>query len=294
MTVRVMDVTPSILTLPLPDIAADVVDVVGRYQPRLLTPQQAASALPSIKHLVLACGPLSGTDAEAMLATASRFLADAATTGPLDVDALVNEFQVSRWLYDKVRKGMPPQTVANHRQRLARFLRVRRGLPARMSVRSSVKQPGAPLGDDVRLELVASLAVTDAHVAAAYVAAVGAGAIASEAVGAAVRVVDDGYWLVLGDRRWAVVSELWPLASAVVGVTVESDSWATLRSHAADLDIKFDRTIARATFSVLAISEDGSPAALIPRFSLTRRAVDDAVAFLPSVDAAVVAVLLRG
>ena len=61
-TVPGMDTTQNILTLPLPDVSDEVAAYMRSYQPQLLTAAQNDAGLATIKHLVLACGPVSEVD----------------------------------------------------------------------------------------------------------------------------------------------------------------------------------------------------------------------------------------
>lgn len=288
-----MDTTKRILDLPIPAVSDDIRTVVARYQPALLSPAQAASGLPTIRHLILACAPLSVGDARSMFATAVRFLVDVGDPD-LDVDRCLTDLEVSRWLFTKVREGMPRQTVGNHRLRLARFLRVKRGLPARLPAASGGRRAAVPLDEVDRRLLSASLAQHRREVIAAFVAAVGADRVGAGAVGGAVEPDDEGFVWVAGGERRRIVHEWWPLAADVVGVQVDSSAWAELRKAAALAGFRFDRHVARDTYVTCALLEPHCPVTLFRRYGLTRRMIDIVTPALPDPSSDAARTMLRG
>jgi hypothetical protein len=269
-------------------IDPSVITFVEGYSPALLSAAQATVALPVMRELVLACRPVSIDDARTMLATASRFVADVAPIGPFDPWRFFSEEVIIAWAYRQQRSGMPTQTLSNHLQRLRRFLRVQRGLPARMRLAPSPRRD-ADLVDRMVLEPL--LLDAPARVVAAYVAAIGAGRIASEAAGATVRAAASVLSMPEGDVP--IVGSLSDLAARVDGQVVIAADWGALRLFAASHDVRVDRYRARITHSLLVLEQGGPAADLVRANGITRRMIDDVRVLLAPVDPDRAAELLR-
>lgn len=231
---------------PNPSLPAVVRDAIAGYSPRALSGPLADHWLDPLKALVSQCEPVSDVDAVHMLSTASRYFADTQPPVSLTLAGALSDRRVTQWLHRALLNGMPPQTLSNHRQRLARFQRVLRGLPARMSVRGVERQPHDPLTEAHREALEHAL-VDRPELLAAYVAAVGANLIASAAVGETI-LVEGGHARV-GDTP--IVHELTSLAAMVAGHTVNAGARERLRYSVQDGGVAFDRSVARATFAAL-------------------------------------------
>ena len=282
-----------ILSLAVPaDLDDEVVERVASWTSTLLSADLADVNAGKVRHLVLVCGPVSVPDAETMLATAARFLAGAATEVCSDLDALLVDWRVEQWLRACHCTAMSAGTLSNHKRHLNRFLRVRRGLPARLAVPSSQRNRPVSLSDSDLNVMNEHLVEPDAI--AAYVAAVGAGLAAGAGRGGMIASDCSGAWVELDDQRYPVVSDVVDLAVSVSGHTVSGDGWERLRREAAECGVAVTRSSTRATFTMLALSEEGSLVELVHRFRLTYRALDDAAADLVAVDPARARLLLRG
>lgn len=264
-----------------------------RWNPALLTPAQIASGADRIRELVLLCQPPKANDALTMAATASRFFADVAPGDCVDVDALLTEAEVTRWAHTQLRNGMPCGTLSNHLVKLRRFLRVRRGLPARLGVVGEPHRTSEPLNGVDRALL--EIGLNEAGLVAMYVATVGAGLAPGEAAGGVVVACNGGYCIKSASGFKPVVDALVSLAGSVEGTVLRESDWAQLRRVAKRMEIEFTMSRTRVTFAVLAVSPNDSAASLFKRYALTRRLVDSATPFLSEVtDAAALAVMLRG
>jgi hypothetical protein len=260
-----------------------------------MTPAQRDSGLDAIRELVLACEPRAVGDARVMLATASKYFGDVAGD-VVDIDTQLTEFEVSRWSHAQLQAGMAKDTLLNHVGRLHRFLRVRRGLPARMAVPRPQAEDSRALDDSQRMRWEHQLTGTqDCQLIAAYVVAVGAGRNGQRLSGTRIERRDGQVVAVASDRVKPIVDAVLPLAGMVVGVRVGAGAWAALRAHAADTGFVFDWDVSRATRALLAMREDRTGLELISRYRLTRRELDVTRPLLDPVDApAVVAALRHG
>ncbi|GBE23198.1 hypothetical protein BMS3Bbin01_02582 [bacterium BMS3Bbin01] len=263
---------------------------VATYESVLLSDVQAAELLPALRALVLDADPSSAADAAATLSSACRFLADVAPDVGGDLAVLLTEERVARWSHAQKRAGMNEGTLKNHLSRLARLVRVKGGLPARMQIRSTKKAADPPLDMVGLLGLVDGL---DADAVAAVVAGAGAGLVVPDAVGATVAV--DGTRIVDAEGGEHVVLDPWVAAArAVAGVTVSRAGWGRAMTAAKRDGIALSADRLRLTWTVSLLGLEVPVGLLIPRFGLTRRAVDKAVAHLGSLPAGTAAGWLRG
>ena len=269
-----------VLALPAPAVSPEIADVVDRYVSALLSEQQRQSVLAAIKHLVLACKPRTVTDARMMLATASRLVADttSADSVVVDLDVLLTDFVVGRWLHLLAMSDMAAGSVSNHQLRVKRFLRVMRGLPARVSAPPVKRAAPSGLDDLQRCVLEQGAAHAGVQVLAGYVAAVGAGLIRSDADGAVFERVGDRVWLVGDSFRRRVVDDLAALASNLIGVRVTSQGWDDLRDVATCCGVQMNRDVARVTFTTLALRCEASLVVLMNDFAVTYRMIDSVAA----------------
>lgn len=271
-----------------PDTAIDIQAAIDGYAPRLMPMPLADRWLGEIKDLVRRCEPVDVNDATHMLTTASRYFTDTEPGNGQSLSEALSDARVGQWLRTALRNGMPTQTLSNHRQRLARFQRVLRGLPARMSARGRARLPHEPLGHDERVRLEHPL-LRHPEALAAYVAAVGANLIASEAVGSVIHV--DGNEATVGENR--VVADIALLAALVNGHTIGEHAWSQVRRVADKHHIDFDKTVARATFTLLATDPAAPLSSLVALHQLTRRMLDDVAEQLPRSTPERVAAMLR-
>ena len=289
-------VNVKVLALPAPAVSPEIGDVVDRYVSAVLSEQQQQSVLAAIKHLVLACKPPTVTDARMMLATASRLVAD--TTSPdsvtVDLDVLLTDFVVGRWLHSLAMSDMTAGAVSNHQLRVKRFLRVMRGLPPRVSAPPAKRAATSGLDDLQRCVLEQNADHAGVQVLAGYVAAVGAGLIRSDADGAVFERVGDQVWLVGDSFRRRVVDDLAALASNLIGVRVTSQGWDDLRDVATCCGVQMNRDVARVTFTTLALRCEASLVVLMNDFAVTYRMIDSVAATSRVVEPEDYRAVLRG
>jgi len=252
-------------------VDAAVAAAIDGYVPALFDADAYPLVVAEMRRLVGLAAPVSVNDAALMFASLSRLVADSlAMDGSADLDRVLTEDGVRRWRGWALANGAAASTVGNHVGKLKRFLRIKRGLPARMELRG---QPKTPL---VGFDWVAAIETVrpDRELVAALVVAVGAGCPASSGVGATVTAgTDGGPVVVLGDGESVpVLSALCEVAVTVVGVKVGAGAWDRLRKTT-----PVTARSARATFSALAGSESLSFRDVLGRYGLTRRDIDAAV-----------------
>ncbi len=280
---------------PAAIVSNEIVAALEAYTPDLLTPAQIRSGLADLRVLVTRCEPVSVADALVMMSSAARYLADVAPSDVLDVDRWIVEADITAWAHVKHREQMPLGTLSNHLQRLRRMLRVRRGLPARMSVRNvpTIERPPMTTTDRWTLELLMSS--LGGSTAAAYVTGVGAGAVGTAAEDAMIVITGGVADVVMRDgtaRR--VVDALQPVANALADATVEEYSWSDVRGHASDLGILIDKEIAMSTHVVLALSEAADLVSIVRRHRITQKLIERAVPFLELPASEDIRTMLRG
>ena len=254
------------------DLAPNVQAAIAAYEPRLFDGTKYSDLVVEMRHLVTCSRPVSPTDAAAVFAALSRMIADTIAAGETPVlDELVTEFGVNRWSYRALTTGAKLSLVEVHRGKLARLLRVKRGLPARIENRGNGKS---------KVELIEWEPIAerlDDEVLATFVAAVGAGLTASKAVGATVEVVDE-CWQVLDAAGHAhpIADEICGIASTVQGIEIQNDSWNKLRN-----EITLTERSCVATFTWLCLQQPISFRDVRSRYRLSHRYIDNAIAASP-------------
>ena len=250
------------------DLDPNVQATIAAYKPRLFDGSKYGDLVVEMRHLVTCSRPVSPADAVTVFAALSRMIADTVAAGETPVlDELITEFGVNRWSYRALATGAKPSMVEVHRGKLARLLRVKRGLPARIENRGDSKS---------RVELIKWETIAEClegELLATFVAAVGAGLTASKAVGAVVEVVDE-CWQVLdaAGNPHPITDEMCGFASTVRGIQIQQGSWNKLR----ELSAVTERSCVT-TFSWLCLQQYGTFRELRNRFQLSRRQLDNAV-----------------
>lgn len=259
------------------DDRSDVASFIARYRPRNSGPQLSA-ALPKMRELIAASQPISVVDARVMFSALGRFLADVAGDGPMDVDVLLTETEVSRWGHAVLRSGGHERSLSNDLGRLRRLLRVTANLPARMDRPTGGRRIGRGLSATARARLESELEQAPRGVAAAYVAAVGAGVIGQARCG---RLETRGGrpFVVTSDGDLDVVPALRAFAVRLDGTAIGSSDWRALRCFARALGIDMNSRITAVTHLRLALDEPTSYADLARRHwrltQMTERDLED-------------------
>lgn len=244
---------------------------INTWAPRCFDGSDRQQLVNDIKERVASTPPETVNDARLMLAAVSRLIADTITNGEApDLDRLVTELGINRWAARTLRNGAKPSLVAVHKGKLARLIRVERGLPARIEIRGN-----GPAQHDV-LDWENIVNELDGELLATFIAAVGSGLTCSNAIGATVRSDDTSAWVETTDgERREIVTALQPHALGVTGVLVHSDGWNQLRCRFGSQG--FSEYSSKTTHAFLALQEPLSAHSIRNRHRLSRRYIDSAL-----------------
>ncbi len=245
------------------DDRSELASFIAQYQPCNRDPHLLA-ALPRMRELIAASQPLSADDARVLFSALGRFLADVAGDGPVDVDVLLTEAEVSKWGHAVLRAGGHERSLSNNLGRLRRLLRVTADLPARMERPSARRRIGHGLSAAVQKRLESELEQAPRGVAGAYVAAVGAGAI-GQARGGRLETRSGRPVVITPDGDLDVVPALREFALRLDGTAIGQADWRALRHFARALGIEVNGEVAAVTHLLLALDEPSSYAHLARR-----------------------------
>ena len=250
-----------------PDVSA----TIEEWSPRLFSAAELPDVADELRRLVAAAKPISRRDANQMLASASHLVAAVHRWGePVELDVWLTEQGVNRWEYRVLAEGARPSSTEVRRGRLARLVRVRRGLPARMRVMRPT--PKVPVGlFDWETAVVELNKAGHEGLLATLIAAVGAGLPARPAVGATITRVDEAWMVVAADgRRHPVTAVFAPYAARLEGATVRATGWEQARRRWPSLTA----LSARGTFCDLVVQVGVGFADLRTVWGLTTREMD--------------------
>lgn len=254
------------------DLDSNVQAAIAAYEPRLFDGTDYSDLVVEMRHLVTCSRPVSPTDAVAVFAALSRMIADTVTAGETPVlDELITEYGVNRWSYRALATGAKLSLVEVHRGKLARLLRVKRGLPARIENRGDRKSKV----ELIKWETIAEC--LEGELLATFVAAVGAGLTASKAVGATVEMVDECCQVrdAAGNAH-PIADEICGFASTVQGIEIQNGSWSKLKNEVT----LTDRSCV-ATFTWLCLQQPLPFRDVRSRYRLGRRYIDNAITASP-------------
>ena len=264
-------------------------DAINTWAPRCFDGTNRQQLVNDIKERVAATPPETVNDARLMLAAVSRLIADTITNGETpDLDRLLTELEINRWAARALRNGAKPSLVAVHKGKLARLIRVERGLPARIEIRGT-----GPAQHDV-LDWQYIVNELDGELLATFIAAVGSGLTCNNGVGATIRSDGTSAWVeTTGGERREIVTALQPHALVVTGAQVPDDGWNQLRCRFGPQG--FTEYSSKTTHAFLALQEPLSTAEIRKLFRLSRRYVDAALeALMRDHDSSICRQLLRG
>lgn len=242
-------------------------DRVERYRSKIVPAQLWERYADDLKALVLASRPSSAEDAKSILATASVFIVDS-TNGDrrLTFDELFSEVEVAAYCRRFERTKGRTKTYDNHRGRLNRLLRAKKGVPPQIrSARAGRVEP--PPYTEAELRSVVEGALGHGDRTAAHVVALGAGA---GRVG-----------------RAAYRTSTMPVLTSPVGqlgfragepVTVDASAWQRARRHAEQAGVDLTQRRLEITWAAALVSSPArSLARVVQDNGLSRRLLENTI-----------------
>lgn len=253
-----------------PPTSDPITTAVTTWQPRCFTGSDHPGLVADIRSRVLASSPPTVNDARLVLAAVSRIVADAIRAGETpNLDELLTEMGVNRWAHRALRDGSKQSLVSVHRGKLARLVRVERGLPSRIEIRGDGPARHTPCDWEAIAKHVGG------EVLACLVIAIGAGLTAQSGVGAQVVTTTDGFYAqtATGDLV-PIVEHLDEYSAQVIGVVVPDWTWKHLRRRFPEQN--FADHCVKATHTIIALAEHLSVHAARSKYRLSRRYIDAA------------------
>jgi hypothetical protein len=257
-------------------LPAGVAAALDGYRSKLLTGEQSACWLPSLKVLAAGAGPKTPMEATRLLSAACRMMVDLAVSGTESVSDLLTPAGVARWSFLAPLLGHGPEMVSSYTTLANRLVAVSSGVgPFGRERDLSLDATRGSLSVEQALWLFDEAFARREVLAAGLVMSVGAGV--SARVRSALRVSLAGDEPVVVLANGVVCRFVEPFigpARRMVGVEVAANRTAGLRKFLAGVGVGDPiRALAR-TYRVMVLSEDRSFVDLVARYGFSYGVVD--------------------